>query len=278
MTLYFMIRINEFRKIDLTVQNAIRNAFEFAKKNEKDKNDYFLFLCNAAYIERYEDSQMNPYVIDNRRDILIDEHRHDFLTKYLKTQYSFSQFNTSDSKESLTIEMMMYTHIWESKNFLKQLIKLLDLCLSKEYNWKFEISDSGNGDSKQKLIRDTIREKFKSKNLEIADIIKNGYRSQFRNAFAHSDYSFGINDEKIDLHNYKPNSYEVQSVTIDEWTNFFCHSFLLNYHLPNYFYSERQKIENQIEVFLRDKKGKKKKGIIEYNKETNTFSGRLTEK
>jgi hypothetical protein len=114
-----MIRINEFRRIDQTVQNAIQKAFEFAKQNEKDKNDYFLFLCNAAYIERHENSKINPYVIDNRMDILIDEHRHEFLTTYLKTQYAFSQFNTSDSKESLTMEMMMYTHIWESKNFLK---------------------------------------------------------------------------------------------------------------------------------------------------------------
>ncbi|MGV0999812.1 hypothetical protein ACTS9U_00110 [Empedobacter falsenii] len=273
-----MIRLTEFRYIDQTIQNAIRQAFEFAKTNEKDKNDYYLFLCNAAYVENYEGTQVNPYVIDNRMDQLIDEHRLDFLTKYLRNQYSFSQFNTSDSKESLTMEMMMYTHIWESKNFLKQLIKLLNLCLNQEYDWNVEIPDAGNGDSKQKLIRDNIRDKFKSKNLDIADIITNGYRSQFRNAFAHSDYSFGLNDAKIDLHNYKPNSYEVQSITMDEWTKYFCYSFLLNYHLPNFYYSERQKIDKPIEVFLRNKQGEKKKGIIIYDKERNGFSGQLTEK
>ena len=172
----------------------------------------------------------------------------------------------------------MYTHIWESKNFLKQLKRLLDLCLSNDYDWNVLIPDAGNGDSKQKFIRDTIRDQFKSKNLDIADIITNGYRSQFRNAFAHSDYSFGLNDEKIDLHNYKPNSYEVQSITVDDWTKYFCHSFLLNYHLPNFYYSERQKIDKPIEVFLKDKQGNKKKGIIEYDKVRNSFSGRLTEK
>ena len=100
-------------------------AFEFGKSNEKDENDYYLFLCNAAYLESFEGTNVSAYVIDNRVDHLIDRHRLDFLNKYLKTDYSFSQFNTSDSKESLTIKMMMYTHIWESKNFLKQLIKLL---------------------------------------------------------------------------------------------------------------------------------------------------------
>lgn len=272
-----MIRKNEFRRIDLTVQKAIRNAFKFARQNEKDKNDYFLFLSNASYIENYENTQVSPYVIDNRIDILIDGHRHDFLTKYLKTYYSFSQFNTSDSKESLTMEMMMYSHIWESKNFLKQLKKLLDLCLSNEYDWNVEIPDSAAGDSKQKFIRDTIRDNFKSKNLELAEIITNGYRSQCRNAFAHSDYSFGLNDEEINLHNYKPNGYEVQSITIDEWTKFFCHSFLLNYHLPNLYYEERQKIDTPIEVYLRDKRGNKKKGMITYDREKNSFKGHLTE-
>lgn len=59
------------------------------------------------------------------------------------------------------------------------------------------------------LIRDTLRDGFNRKSLKIADIISKGYRSQFRNAFAHSDYSFGLNEDRINLHNYKPNSYEI---------------------------------------------------------------------
>jgi hypothetical protein len=272
-----MIRVNEFRKIDIEVQNAIQEAFKFGKTKEKDKNDYYLFLCNAAYIENYEGTNVSPYVVDNQMDYQIDSHRLDFLTKYLKTYYSFSQFNTSDSKESLTIEMMMYTHIWESKNFLKQLYKLLDLCNGNEYQWNYEMPDARNGDSKQLLIRDKLRDGFQAKFLKIADIITSGYRSQFRNAFAHSDYSFGLNDDKINLHNYKPNSYEVKSIRIDEWTTFFCNSFLLNYHFQNYYYEERQKIKQPIEVYLRNSKGEKKKGVIKYDSKRNAFTGYLTE-
>jgi hypothetical protein len=271
-----MIRITEFKRIDQTVQNAIRKAFELARKNEKEKNDYFLFLSNATFIKEYENTTINPYVIDNRIDILIDQHRLDFLTKYLGTQYSFSQFNTSDSKESLIIEMMMYTHIWESKNFLKQLKKLLDLCLSQDYDW--DTQNSIKVYSKKKFINETIRDSFKSKDLAIADIITNGYCAQFRNAFAHSDYSFGLNEEKIELHNYRPNGEGVPSISIDEWTSYFCHSFLLNYHLPNFYYNERQQIDGPVEVFLRDKQGNKKNGIIQYDKERNSFSGKLIEK
>lgn len=273
-----MIREKDFRRIDIEVQDAIQEAFAFGKVNEKDKNDFYLFLCNAAYIERYEKTNVSPYVIDNRKDFLIDSHRLDFLTKYLKTYYSFSSFNTTDSKEILTMEMMMYTHIWESKNFLKQLKKLLDLCNGNEYDWNNEIPDAINGDSKQKFIRDTIRDGFQAKSLKLSNIITKGYRSQFRNAFAHSDYSFGLNEDKIILHNYKPNSYEVKSIGIDEWTSFFCHSFLLNYHFQNYYYKERQKIKQPIEVILRNKVGEKKKGLIEYNNEKDSFKGKLSEK
>ncbi len=85
-----MIRINQFRFIDQTVKNALHELFEFAKNNEKDKNDYYLFLCNATYVQNYEGTKVNPYVIDHRIDYLVDEHRIDFLTKYLKNQYSFS--------------------------------------------------------------------------------------------------------------------------------------------------------------------------------------------
>ena len=149
-----MIREKEFRTINFEVLNAIEEAFDFGKKNEKDKNDFYLFLCNAGKVENTE---MNPYVIDYNIDNLIDNDRLYFLEQYLKSHYSFpfASYNTSDSKVSLTMEMMMYTHIWESKNFLKQLKKLRDLCDGKEYSWTSKIPDSNfnSDESKQDFIR-----------------------------------------------------------------------------------------------------------------------------
>ncbi len=270
-----MIRLKDFRKIDFEVISAIQQAFDYARANEKDKNDFYLFLCNAAYVPENEDTIVSPYVIEYAEDTLVDEHRLDFLTKYLKSYYSFNHYNTSDNKDSLTIEMMMYTHIWESKSFLKQLKKLNDLCLGLEYDWEIEIPDVFNSESKQSFIRKGLRDSFKKEGLTISDIITKGYRSQFRNAFAHSDYSFGRDEESILLHNYKPNSYAKKSIKIDEWTVIFCYSFLLNFHLQNLHYEERSKVDSEIEVFLRDKNGEKKKGLIKYDKERNRFSGRL---
>ena len=98
-----MIRIKDFRRIEIEVNNAIRKAFEYARKSEKDKNDYYLFLCNATYMEQNKNTNATPYVIEYGVDAMIDEHRLLFLTKYLPSQYSFSQFNTSVSNETLTM-------------------------------------------------------------------------------------------------------------------------------------------------------------------------------
>lgn len=70
----------------------------------------------------------------------------------------------------------------------------------------------------------------------------------------------------------------MKSIKIDEWTSFFCYSFLLNYHFKNYYYLERQKINEPIEVLLRNKNGDKKKGLIEYANESDSFTGKLTER
>lgn len=268
-----MIKIKDFRRIESEVKNAIHEVFEYAQENEKDENDYFLFLCNATYVDMNFSEDYSPYVIDYRMDDINDSHRRGFLTTYLQSQYNFNNFNTSDSRDSLTIEMMLYSHIWESTTFLKQLSKLLDLCETRGYNWKTEVPNAQNEQSKQKYIRETLRNGFQNHKLKLGEIIKEGYQSQLRNAFAHSDYSF--NETKILLHNYKPNGYQVKDITIDEWTERFCYSVLLNFHLLNKIYEERQKIDVPIEVFLRNKNGDKENGVLKYNKERNSFSANL---
>jgi hypothetical protein len=269
-----MIKVYDFRRIDIEVKNAVQQAFDYAKTKEKDKNDYYLFLCNATYRKEYEGTALNPYVIDDRVDTLIDTHRLNFLNNYLNSYYSFSGFNTFDSETTLTLEMMLYTHIWESKTFLKQLKKLLDLCLGLEYEW----DSTANLSSRQWFIRKELRDKFKSLYLDIATIMTNGYRSQYRNAFAHSDYSFALNEDKIHLHNYQGKNYQVKSVLYDEWTKFFCHSFLLNFYFIKLFHQEKQKMNPNTQVHLRNKDGEKKKGLIIYDKERNDFTGKLIER
>ena len=158
-----MIRKEEFRQIKFEVDTAIGEAFQFAKQNENNENDYVLFLSNAEYVEKYVGTNVNPHVVDYRINGYRDEERLKFLVEYLSNAYSFHAENTMDSKTSITIELMIYTHMWESKPFLRQLKKLANLCKSENYDWNVDVPDY----TKHTFIRQEIRDIFGGKNLKI---------------------------------------------------------------------------------------------------------------
>lgn len=269
-----MIRKSDFKKIEIETENAVRYAFEKAKENQKNINDYILFLCNAHFIEEYNSEGMNPYVIDYRMDGHYDIDRLKFMMEYLNHNYSFYAENTADSKTSMSIEMMIYTHMWESKPYLKLLKKLADLCAGQDYNWNVEIPDY----TKHDFIRTEIRGVFKNHNLKIHEIITEGYHSSLRNAFAHSEYVFELNQPEIYLTNYKGKNWEIKKISFDEWTIRFCNTFLLSYKFQEKIASERKNLidgEPGYEVFLKDSNGNDTNGKILYNSEFDSFNGKI---
>ncbi len=58
--------------------------------------------------------------------------------------------------------------------------------------------------SKHDFIRCHIRQIFKDLNFDIWKVIKEGFHTSLRNAFAHSEYSFDTmnNHNRINLYNY----------------------------------------------------------------------------
>ncbi|NOQ71151.1 MAG: hypothetical protein GQ574_04055 [Crocinitomix sp.] len=233
-----MIRKNDFRKIDIEVKNVVKKAFEYAKKNEKNLNDYILFLANGHLMIDLVGSKYSPYTIDYRLDEMNDELRLNVLLDYIQHSYSFTAENSQDSKLSLSLELMIYTHMWESKPYLKTLKKLSDICDSQEYDWDVKVPDM----SKHNFIRDVIRAKFKKNNLKIHEVITEGFHTSLRNAFAHSEYVLNLNEPKIDLLNFKNNDWELRDISFDDWTRRFCYSFLLAYHIEKTLQTEREKL------------------------------------
>lgn len=269
-----MIRKEEFRKITLEVDNAIEKVFEFAKQNEKNENDYVLFLSNAELVEKYVGTNINPHVVDYRINGYRDEERLKFLVEYLNNAYSFHAENTMDSKTSITIELMIYTHIWESKPFLRQLKKLANICNSEDYDWSVEVPDS----SKHTFIREQIRDIFGNKKLDIETVISKSYHSSLRNAFAHSEYVFDLNRPELILTNFKGNNWEIEKISYDDWTIRFCYSFLLSYSFQSKFETERQKLINGepgYEVSLKETNGTDRDGIMKYDKERDAFTAKF---
>ena len=267
-----MIRRSEFRKLQLEIEPAIDELYQTAKKNEKNKNDYILFLARSSYETKIDKSKFSPWRLDNKLDELVDRHRVDFLIQYLNNQYNFQTENSADSKFSLSLELMIYTHLWESKHNLANFKKIADLCDSKDYDWNVKVP----GDSKYKFVKNNVRDIFEKHSLKIYSILKDCYKSQLRNAFAHSLYHFSLNGSNIVLENYEKTKHPLKGLSFDEWTVIFLKSALLQNYFHNKFSSEIEALEKgkEYEVIM-EFDGQRKVGFLSYDHEAKRFNGRI---
>ena len=244
-----------------------------------NQNDYALFLADGEYRKEQENTslKLNPNVIDYRLDRYKDASRLTFLSEFLSTFYSFpsSQKSIDDSEQRMHMELMVYTHIWEAKPFLKKLYRLAQLNNGEQYIWDVQIPDM----SKHGFIRNEIRKNFGEKGNNLFQIIKNGFHTSLRNAFAHAEYFFDTmnNNRRIILDNYGGESWELQEINFDEWSKRFVYSALLSYHLLNLSHKHRTELIDTTGTDLfQIKQPSKMNGFnyvwIKYDKEYDRFN------
>ena len=225
---YFMITESSFKEINEQVNSAINQAFDIAMK--RTPSDYILLLADAEYkaINLTYSPLLNPYVIDSQEDKWVDETRVQYLVEFLKTFYSFpkgmEQVENSEIRQQM--ELMIYTHVWESKPFLKRLYRLARLTASNSYDWKVIVPQK-----RYNFISNKIRTLFENEKLQLGEIIRQGYHSSLRNAFAHSEYSFDVKNGLIWLNNYGGADWELKNISFDNWSTRFAYSVLIAYHL-----------------------------------------------
>lgn len=257
-----MITLTRFKEIDNEVKNAINTTLDSLKVSAQE--GYILFLANGDYRKDQDkpNSKFNPNVIDYKGDLYRDETRLNFLGRFLQTLYTFpkmkltcwgkflSLFNSSlkksvseervinDDELRMNLEFMIYSHTWESEHFLKDLYRLAILVNTGNYEWNVEVPPMGKHD----FIRNKIRDKFKSKNNPISEIITKGFHTSIRNAFAHSQYSFSVHNKTIWLENYNGEPWELRKLSFDEWSERFVYSTLLTYYMLNLKHERKFKI------------------------------------
>jgi hypothetical protein len=233
-----VITFEEFESIDKEVQTAVYEAFDYVKNKTIN---YVLFLANGEYHEksRYWSIKLSPYMIDAREDRYKDEDRRNFFIEFLRTFYGFPDKRPlEDDLNRIHMELMVYSHIWESKPFLKQLNRLAVLIDHKSYPWEVKIPDM----SKHEFIRFEIRDLFKKRGLALSNVITNGFHTSLRNAFAHSEYYFNKSSKKIVLDTYKGASWDLQDISFDDWSKRFAYTFLLCYYVQNVFFERRESL------------------------------------
>lgn len=235
-----MILRTEFARIDTEIKQVINDSLDQLRVT--NPSNYTLFLADGEYKEEYERTTppLNPHVIDSRMDKYMDETRLTFLSDFLSLFYAFpsTQATTDDDQHRLHMELMIYTHIWESKPFLKKLYRLTALINAENYPWRITVPEMG----KHTFIRQDIREKLERLNHPLASIIKKGFHTSLRNAFAHSEYSFDTmnGNRRINLYNYGGDkTWELENISFDDWSLRFVYSALLSFYLLKITYTKR---------------------------------------
>jgi len=261
-----MITITDFKAIDEEVKNAINSTLDQLKSSTK--HNYVLYLANGDYRKELDNSssKLNPNVIDYQGDLHRDETRLKFLGSFLKAFYSFpkmrltrwgsflSLFNPSlrksiseerfidDDELRINMELMVYSHTWESEYFLKDLYRLAILIDTGNYEWNIEVPPMGKHD----FIRNKIRDTYKKNNNPLSDIITKGFHTSIRNAFAHSQYYFNDHDKIIWLDNYNGEPWELKNISFDEWSKRFVYSTLLTYYMINIKHQRKYNIHKEL--------------------------------
>jgi hypothetical protein len=272
-----MITRTDFAAIDAEIKKSIDDTLNTLRAT--NQNDYALFLADGEYKKEYETSplNLNPNVIDYRMDRYKDASRLEFLSDFLSTFYAFpsSQTATDDNHQRLHMELMVYSHIWEAKPFLKKLYRLAHQCNGEQYIWDVNIPDMGKHD----FIRNDIRKIFEDNGNSLFQIIKNGFHTSLRNAFAHAEYFFDTmnGNKRIILDNFNGQAWELQEISFDDWSKRFVYSALLSYHLLSLTHKHRPElIESTGTDLFQIKQPSKVNGFnmvwIKYTKEHDRFN------
>lgn len=193
-----------------------------------DYNSFILFIGRADVESRLKTPLGYECVIDYQLDRYYDETREAFYLRYLNRNYRKDGFAyTGDSGiDDLSIEMMIYTHLWDSTYFLKSIYRIASVLSGNGYAWDPSIPIRG----KYNFIQNQVIKPLISGGYKIGVVLQKGYKSSIRNAFAHALYSVDVDKREIQL---RPTSSPWEMLSFEEFQRFFLYSSLLMNKLQN---------------------------------------------
>lgn len=281
----------------------INKLIELAWKNQAHPGDLLLISENGAFDEQIKqygkvsDRKLNPHVVGPGNIGLSESTHYKFIHNYrINNIYEqtfekyLDQIKYKKEKQaqidalidieelSIQVEMLVYLKFWEADLIIKKFYQLVRLINGEPYDWHFCVQESARAKKKtgkrQEIIRISIRDRIKDYSRVLYSVFQESYKTQVRNAIAHSNYSF-LN-RTIRLHNYikeDPHS-SMYAVPFDDWISIF-HNTLILYNeyirmnnLINEFYGKTaMKNNNNFPVLITESSGKKYELILEYRPE-----------
>lgn len=228
-----------FRQVEDEIVELVSNLLDTVKN--VSFSDYVLLLSRASYQVENENTYLSPYVIQSNLEIRQDKTRERFLSTYLNQYVELLQENVflSDviSEFNINLQLMMYSHVWESHRFLMNMLRITNILTEGRYLWRiqFEKMQLKNQSRKiqipkGKIIEEQIIQPLSKINKGISDFISSMYDNDIRNAFAHSSYMIDYERGCIEL--LSSESYtSARKIYFHQWESIFVNSVLFSYHL-----------------------------------------------
>lgn len=220
---------NRFLEIQKEVVDTLCSSLR--KVRDKSFPDFVLLLAKGDYYELLSrtDIDLSPYVIEDPTADYMDRTRLNFLASYINDYSARLRediYSDDDAREyEMSIQMMVYTHVWESHLMLKDLERIANILAGKGYVWKSSVKST----KKSSFIRQNIITKLQGADNALANILKNSYSDQLRNDFAHSTYYLDFKDGMIYSHGHT--LYGGPNISFLDWEEKFMYSIMLSYHL-----------------------------------------------
>lgn len=231
--------LSEFKFYEQEVVDFVNYLLD--KVKEKNFSQYVLLLSRASYQVENENTYLSPYVIQSNLEIMQDMSRQQFLHTYLNQYIALLSDNVFMSNEiqefNINIQLMIYSHVWESHRFLMNLKRISSILSGKGYEWRISFerpqkksSNKKIPSNKGKMIKEKILEPLCSFDEKIGTFISGLYDSTIRNGYAHSLYQINMDEGNIRI--LKSETYSVEKeVNFFDWETTFFYSVLLSYHL-----------------------------------------------
>lgn len=209
-------------------------------KNSNFSN-YVLLLSRASYQKELEGTSLSPYVIQSNLEIIQDQSRQNFLHTYLNQFLVLMKKGTlipNEIKEyNLNLQLMVYSHVWESHRFLMNLKRIVSILCNKEYAWRIPFERIQNKSetkmipiNKGKFIKEEILDPLSKYNKNFASFLNLMYDSTIRNSYAHSLYYIDIEFGNIEF--LKADTYcEEKKISVHDFEQKFCYTILFSYYL-----------------------------------------------
>ena len=170
-----------------------------------------------------------------------DETRDNFYIRYLNRRYKNDDFKYQgdDGIDDLCVEMMIYSHVWESDAFLKHLYRLSNIVSGNEfYDWDV----SGLKFHGHPLIMET-KERFKDACPKLYKIIDASYTGYIRDSFAHSLFNVDEDARIIELYSDRvKNNLNLSRLSFDEFQAKFLYTVELSYELSRMLHETRKAV------------------------------------